>query len=222
MRVGQFTHKNFKTIRERLSVDIVGAHNDFDLYTQIQDRLARHLPAANQSRVFWQLTTNALLNSAISRLCRVYDKTYVGILTYLRIVEHNPTWFNKPHVSKAPKEVREHDRPFKIATLKRAILSVSESHGQHQNALVEQLLHLRNTQVSHIGPGIVGSSQRRPKNPLKFRGFKTLLGRSLRLLNLYSSYYDRSVCSPNLPGRDDFTFVTDAIQERFDHLQGSD
>jgi hypothetical protein len=169
--------------------------------------------------VFWQLTTNALLNSAISRLCRVYDTTYVGLLKYLRIVERNPIWFDKPHDSKTSKDLTQDARPFKISTLKRAILSVSGSHGPHQNALVDQLLHLRNTQVSHIGTGIVGSSQKKPKDHLKFRGFKTLLGRSLRLLNLYSKYYDRNVYSPKLPGIDDFAFVIDAIQDRFDHLQ---
>jgi hypothetical protein len=48
MRVGQMTKKHFETIRERLSADIVGAHNDLDLYTQLRKRLARY-PLASQS-----------------------------------------------------------------------------------------------------------------------------------------------------------------------------
>lgn len=215
MNVKKFTRQKFEVIRERLSVEIRGAHDDYDLHALLDRQLSQQLHSANQSRVFWTLSRNALLNSALSRLCRVYDNEYIGIPMYLKIVRQNPDWFNKHRVSKAPEHLREFARPFKAQTLQRAIDSVSKSHGTRVNSLVDGLLELRNQHVAHIGTRIVGSSQPMPARKLTYRGFKTLLTRSIRLLNLYSKYYDGHTYSTNMPGIDDFMFVTDAVQERF-------
>lgn len=222
MNVKKYSRKQFETIRERLRVDIEGAHYDFELHSRVEARLKQQIESANQSRVFWDLVRNALLNSALTRLCRVYDNEYIGILMYLRIVEQNPLWFNQPRVSKAPQELVEYDRPFKAETLKRAIASVKKSHGGHQNKLVDGILHLRNQHVAHIGTQIVTLNPPSPSKRLTYRGFKTLLGRSIKLLNLYSNYYDGNTYSTQLPGIDDFKFVADAIQERSKRMRHAD
>lgn len=219
MNVKKYNRKQFETIRERLRLDIEGAHYDFELHSRLETRLSQQIDSANQSRVFWDLARNALLNSALARLCRVYDNDYIGILLYLRIVEQNQVWFNQPRVSKAPPDLVEYDRPFKANTLKRAIASVTKSIGARQNKLVDGLLDLRNQQVAHIGTRIVTSNPPSPAKRLTYGGFKTLLGRSIRLLNLYSRYYDGNSYSSQLPGIDDFNFVADAIQERFRRLR---
>jgi HEPN superfamily AbiU2-like protein len=222
MKVAQYKEKEFEELRQKLHKDIAGAHDEFVLSTALEKARTKSTDAFAQSRVFWNLTINALLNSAIARLCRVYDNEYAGIQMYLRIVSEHQEWFNKPHVSKAPPKLREYPQPFKASTLNGAIRSVSTTPDSPKNNLVDQLLDLRNTQVAHIGTTFTCTRRPRPKNPLDFRGFKSLLYRAHRLLNTYSSFYDGTTYTKNIVGIHDFKFVDDAIRRHFEKIRSAD
>lgn len=160
------------------------------------------------------MTLKAHLNSAIVRLGRIYDKDYVGILMYLRIVDAHQGWFRRQHVATKPTGLEQYPKKFNPKGLAKAITSVSE-----RNQRVKQLLRLRNVNVAHTGTNFVLSDGAKDRAKVTYRIVESLLRRSIRLLNLYSNQYDRNTYSTGLSGIDDFQFVIEAIEERFNHLR---
>ncbi len=181
----------FGQLTRSLAVEIQSATIDYTMYENLAKAADAHLDVVTQSRAFWDLTISSHLNSAILRLCRVYDQqvSSMNLAKWLRLIKGNTSWFTR-------------------SSLDLGKLDEHIAYASNKNILVKNLTLFRGNVVAHIGQNYV-LNYRDTQNSFKLThgNLKELLKRGLKILNLYSAAFDGNAWSGDLIGADDYKFV---------------
>ena len=91
------SEKEFTELAKALAEEIQGANVDYRMYRDLQKTCAENQVVVQQSGPFWPMTIDAHLNSAVLRLCRVYDteRSSLNLRSWLEQIKANPDWFTE-------------------------------------------------------------------------------------------------------------------------------
>ncbi len=186
----QITKPDFDKLTDALAFRAMCAVIDYQMYENLMKAAEENEIVVNQSRVFWKMTIDAHLNSAVLRLCRVYDqqRSSMNLSKWLRLLKHNPNW------------LRDSADPTQ---LERDMEYVSE-----QNLKVKNLTTYRGNVVAHLGENyVLDLRNTRQSFKLTYGDLKELLENGLKIVNRYGTVYKGHSWSRNMAGEDDYQFI---------------
>lgn len=194
---------DFVNLTKALAEEIQSAHIDYQLYEDLSAAADENEIVVIQSRAFWTMTIQNHLNSAILRLCRVYDqqKSSMNLSKWLKIIKNNQKWFVK--------------QPVDTIALDKDI-----EYASNDNPLVKNLTKYRGNVIAHIGENYVLDVRSTRKSfKLTHGNVKELLAKGLSIVNHYSSQYNQKSWSPNLVGADDYQFVFRELKNAIERIK---
>lgn len=184
------SEEDFRKLSVALAEEAQSARIDYKMYQDLVNAASEYEIVIQQSRAFWTMTVQALLNSAILRLCRIYDqqKSSMNLARWLKIIKHNQNWFKEP---------------LDLARLEHDIAYASNT-----NPLVKNLTKYRGNVVAHMGENyVLDIHSTRKSFKLTYGNLKELFQSALDTVNHYTTAHIGHSWSPNLVGADDFTFI---------------
>jgi hypothetical protein len=203
---------DFENLTDALAKEAQGACIDYRLYRDVQDACCEFATVTRQSPAFWDATVNAHLNSAILRLCRIYDthKKTLNLARWLTIIKDNREWFADKEFERRTGRQRQHSESGVLKSEVDAEIRLA----QPSNRLVKNLLKLRNNIVAHAGEDFALLKDKgQSAIELTLGDLETLAGQALGLVNKYLAKYKSHTYSGELIGKDDFRFVFTRLHE---------
>lgn len=212
------TEAEFVKLTGTLAEEIQGANIDYTLYRDLHDACCNHAIVVQQSRAFWPMTLDAHINSAVLRLCRIYDthKSSFNLRKWLRLIKANPRWF-----SEAAFEARK-SNPISSyhGSPDPAQLELDIEFAGVTNPLVKNLIAFRGNMVAHLGENwVLDRRNTRTSFRLTLGNLKTLATTALTILNRYMGLYDSQEYSATLLGGNDFEFIFARLMESIERSQ---
>ena len=197
------TQVEFDELTKALALEFQSAVIDFQMYEDLAEAADAHPVVVAQSRAFWDMSIQSHLNSAILRLCRVYDQqvSSMNFAKWLRLIKGNPNWFkgNKP-------DPTELDKDIEFAS--------------NTNPQVQNLTKFRGTVVAHLGENyVLNVRNTRESFTLTFGDVKELLQKGFRTFNRYSTIYNGQEWSPNLVGAKDYEFIFHELEKAIERIR---
>lgn len=185
------TTSDFEELTRSLAIEIQSALIDYTMYENLAKGADAHPTVVDRSRAFWDLTIQSHLNSAILRLCRIYDQqvSSMNLAKWLKLIKCNPAWFMGKSI-----DIAQLDEDIKYAS--------------NHNPLVDNLTRYRGNVIAHLGENYV-LNYRNTKHSFKltYGDIKDLLKNALKILNNYARLYNGHNWSANLIGADDYQFI---------------
>ena len=212
----------FKRLVEALVLELVDANIGFNMYmnliaAHVQDRTR----AMQESWTFWSLTIQGHLDSAIFRLCRIYDQrlTNLGLPGFLDTIKCNQDLFSKPKYAErlqgrdhAPTLI-EHFEPLNAPQLQTDIAYVTRD----SNPTVDRLIDIRHNYYSHRNArDVVADVVIAEAYPHMRDEVGEILSNGLAIVNRYSLLFDANSYPGQIIGQSDYHYVLRAVQERID------
>lgn len=203
---------------EAVQRDLVQANCYYRLFRDVNNAVAEYTREMNQSRVFWSLTRDALLDAARLRLCRVYerekDKNANSLGYLLAAIKHNLHMFEFEPFQERLKS-NEYIDPYESwkkldeAQLDADILFATES-----NSAVRRLVFWRDKQFVHRDSTHIIRKIRIGKEKLPTYGdIGSLLDNGLTIANRYSALFNQHTWGRTMVGHDDYAFVLKLIRD---------
>lgn len=209
---------DFERLLKALSDDIVDAHIHYRLYQDLVEALEKHSLVFPQSRVFWDFTLQAHVNSSVYALSRAYDQEprSLHLRSWLVTIQENLQLFDdaafrerlkdNPYVASLAKD-RERPDPGVLADDIRAC-SVSDP-------LVKKLTIYRSNRIAHRGAKyLLSALDTDERFAFTFDELRALLVRAKTILNRYFYLFTASVYSTTIVGHDDFQYIIETVQEK--------
>ena len=210
----------FERLLNMLLKEIIDGECYFKLYQDLLASIPKYRTVFVQSNTFWSLTTNALLDGTLTRLCRVYDQNTksLSICNLLDTIEANLAIFDTSNFRKRLKDnpfvgsLSQTARKPDAKKLKKDIETVSSS-----APLVKKLIILRNNLIAHRRASNVVEDFDITKHYVITRDeITSLLSRATSILNDYSSLFRASIFSTKIVGHDDYLYILNAVNEKFE------
>ncbi len=147
----QMTEAEFGEFTNKLKEEIPSACIDFRMYRDLRDACVEHEIVVQQSKAFWPMTLDAHLNSAVLRLCRIYNaqKSSLNLVYWVETIRDNPKWFSE-QAFRARNPGRNYYGSPDSEQLKKDIGFASE-----ENPTVKNLIRFRGSLIAHIGENYV-------------------------------------------------------------------
>ncbi|MBX3245019.1 MAG: hypothetical protein KF685_11225 [Acidobacteria bacterium] len=198
--------------------DLVQANCYYKLFREINDSVNEYKTEMNQSRVFWSLTRDALLDAAILRLCRVYerrkDKNANSLGNLLNAIKQNPDMFEFEQF-RVRVETNKYINAFESwkkldeSQLESDILFVSET-----NSAVKNLIYWRDKEFVHRDSTIVIRNIEIDDARLPtYSDYDSLLETGLDIVNRYSSLFHCCTYGRTLIGGEDYTYILKSLKK---------
>jgi hypothetical protein len=177
--------------------------------------------AMRQAWTFWSLTIQAHLDSAVLRLCRIYDQQSrnVGLRGFLHTIESNQHLFSKEQFS-----ARIQGRPHAESLIE--AFAPLEAHQigadlayvtRASNPVVDRLIAIRHNYYSHRNAqDVVVDRAVAEAYPHMRHEVGELLTGGIAIVNRYSMVFDANSWSTFIVGRDDYHYLLRAAQEKLD------
>jgi len=208
---------------DALSTDLIRSIHYRELLLSIQSEIANFPEVFAQSNTFWWQTRNALSDSALNCLCRVYDTQHLALSlpNLLQLISENIGYFSvddfKTRLSGNPfvDSLAEHPRIPDASQLRMDILLASP-----KDPLVNKLIVWRNNLYGHRSSS---STLEEFKNLAPFEltwdEVRELSERALTIYNRYQSLFKANTWSTMLPGKDDFRSLLRFAQSGLTHYR---
>ncbi|HEY7406005.1 MAG TPA: hypothetical protein VIB39_20935 [Candidatus Angelobacter sp.] len=191
----------FDLLLERLAKDVV----DLEIFRRLRADLdaarAEFSTEFAQSRAFWSLTFQALIEAVFFRLSRIYDghDQSLSLLRWLETIQHNLELIQTGEMDEVP---------FDLQQLSIDIESVSDS-----DPVVKKLIQLRGNCIAHVNAEAIAKGKGLEKRfGLSPDEVNLLVERAATLLNRYGAILRRTVWSTQIVGHDDFRTVLIAMR----------
>lgn len=212
----------FQRLLHTLALELVDANISFKLHTNlIAAYESDRGEAMRQAWTFWSLTIQAHVDSAILRLCRIYDQDdkNLGLRGFMHTIQSNPQLFSKEQFA-ARVEGRSHLLGAFAPLDPKQIAVDMEYVTRATNPLVDRLIAIRHNYYSHRNAkDVVADHAVAEKYPHMRDEVGQLLKVGLAIVNLYSNLFDANMWSSGIVGQDDFHYVLRAAQERLDRFR---
>jgi hypothetical protein len=190
MRHPQITIADFDKLTDALAFECQYAAVDYRMYEDLAKAAGENEIVVIQSKAFWSMTISAHLNSAILRLCRIYDHqvSAMSLLKWLKLIKQKPKWLQ------VPPDPKQLDADIRYVS--------------NDNPKIENLTKYRGNVVAHLGQNYV-LNFRETRQSFKFThgDMKELLEHGLKIVNRYAALYKGHTWSSNMIGADDYQFV---------------
>ncbi|MFC2072154.1 hypothetical protein ACFLUU_05525 [Chloroflexota bacterium] len=207
----------FNGLLNSLAGEIIDGECYFKLHEDLITAIPDYEEVYNQSNTFWSLTTKALLDATLSRLCRVYDQhsNSLSLCNLLDTIEANLEIFDTENFKE-----RLQDNPFvrslaqtarrpNADTLKQDMQSANDT-----DPLVKKLVIWRNSILAHKTATVVVKQIDITKNyPISRDDISLLLSRATAILNGYSGLFRASTYLTQIIGHDDYLYILETIKE---------
>jgi len=192
----RITQTDFDKLTDALAFESQYAVVDYRMYNDLAKAAEENEIVVNQSRAFWTTTIAAHLNSAILRLCRIYDHqvSAMSLLKWLTLIKQNPKWLREPA---APSQLEE---DIKYAS--------------NGNPKVVNLTKYRGHVVAHLGQNyVLDIRNTRGSFKLTYGDLEELVENGLKIVNRYGALYKGHTWSANMVGADDYKFVFEELKQ---------
>ncbi|MCU1314918.1 MAG: hypothetical protein JWN63_240 [Candidatus Acidoferrum typicum] len=209
----------FQRVLEAIALELVDANIAFRMHTDLIAAYEQEFGTElRQSWTFWSLTIQGHLDSAVFRLCRIYDQDdkNLGLRGLLETIRSNPHLFSKEHFSKrmqgrpAAEELVADLAQLDHKELERDLAYVSRS----SNPLVDRLIDVRHNYYSHRNArDVVEDREVAEAHPHMREEVGELLRGGMGIVNRYSMLFHAQSWSTQIVGRDDFYYVLRSIRQ---------
>ncbi len=208
----------FESLLNALASEIVDAQIYFKLHTDLVTAVPDYAEVFNESNTFWWLTVHALLDAALSRLCRIYDQhsKSLNLRNLLDTIQANLNIFDIQNFRQRLKDnpfvesLSQTARKPSTDTLKQDIQYTSPT-----NPLVQKLVIWRNNIFAHrSATNVVNQRNIADYYPLSKNDVSELLNGAESILNRYSSLFRASSYLTQIVGHDDYLYVLKTIETR--------
>jgi hypothetical protein len=180
--------------------------------------------AMRQAWTFWSLTIQAHLDSAVFRLCRIYDQDdkNLGLRGFMHTIQSNRHLFSKEQFA-ARVAGRAHADSLitAFAPLDSRQMEVDMAYvTRTSNPAVDRLIAIRHNYYSHRNAkDVVADRAVAEKYPHMRDEVGELLKVGLAIVNLYSILFEANSWSSGIIGQDDYHYVLRAARERLDRYR---
>jgi hypothetical protein len=208
--------EEFARLLKTLVNDIRDSHDSYRLYRKLGKAIGEYETEFHQSPAFWSLTMRGLIDSAVLRLCRVYDQHNAAnhLHGWLLTIQANPALFEEAQFRERLKDNPSVDSLAKHGTipnrsdLERDLLLTSA-----ENPDVAVLLGWRGSVVAHSSAKIAkGSTDWTEKNPLSWELIEKLIARAFEIFNRYCVLFNATSYTTMLIGEDDYKGLLELVR----------
>lgn len=215
----------FKRLIEAIALELVDASIAFRMHT---DLIAAYegdrREAMRQAWTFWSLTIQGHLDSAIFRLCRIYDQDdkNLGLRGFLHTIQSNQHLFSRVQFAERLKNRPGAETLIAAFTAleARQIDADMEFVTRATNPTVDRLIAIRHNYYSHRNArDVVEERAVAEAYPHMRHEVGDLLEGGIRIVNRYSEIFDANTWSTRIIGWDDYHYVLRAAQERLDRYR---
>jgi hypothetical protein len=205
------TGDELNTLLDALAREITKANDYYRLFRNLISAIPAYEREILQSNTFWTFVIEALRETYMGCLCRIYDQQNksLNLVNLLDTMKANHGFFSEAHFRQRLAKnafvdsLARTNRIPRIEDLEKDILQVSD-----ENPRVKKLIIWRNNIVAHIGSKVsLGKKQVLLDNPLSEDEVEVLVKDSLDIFNKYSSLYRASTHSQLLIGGDDYKIL---------------
>jgi AbiU2 len=215
----------FKRLLRAIALELVDANIAFKMHANLIAAYESQSGAAmREAWTFWSLTIQAHLDSAVFRLCRIYDQNdkHLGLRGFVHTIQSNPHLFSKEQFA-ARMEGRA-DAARLIAAFEpldpRQIEADMGYVTRATNPVVDRLIAIRHNYYSHRNAkDVVADHAVAEKYPHMRNEVGDLLKVGLAIVNLYGNLFDLNTWASGIIGQDDYHYVLRAAQERLDRFR---
>jgi len=212
----------FKRLVEALVLELVDANIAFKMHTNlIEAHVQDGTRAMQESWTFWSLTIQGHLDSAIFRLCRIYDQKprNLGLPGFLNTIKCNRHLFSEAEFAERlqgrdhAQTLIENFEPLNAPQLEADIAYVTRD----RNPTVDRLIDIRHNYYSHRNArDVVADVAIAEAYPHMRDEVGELLANGLAIVNRYSLFFDANSYPGQIIGQSDYHYVLRAVQERID------
>ncbi len=212
----------FQRLLHTLALELVDANISFRMHTSlIAAYQSESGEVMREAWTFWSLTIQAHLDSAVFRLCRIYDqkRTNLGLRGFMHTIQSNPDLFSREQFAARMKD-REHAESLIAAFEPLDPKQIEVDMGyvtRTSNLTVDRLITIRHNYYSHRNAkDVVAEHAVSERYPHQRDEVGELLKVGLAIVNLYSNLFDLNTWSSGIIGQDDYNYVLRAARERLD------
>ncbi len=212
----KMTEAEFDEFTNKLKKEIPSACIDYKMYRDLRNACVEHEIVVQQSRAFWPMTVDAHLNSAVLRICRIYDtqKSSLNLVYWLKTIRDNPHWFSESVFRTRHADRNYYGQPDK-EQLTKDIEFASEG-----NLTVKNLIKFRGSLIAHIGENyFLKRFNAHESFKVTLGDLETLTTGALTILNRYMHLYEAGEYSANMIGADDFKFIFTTMKKAIDRRE---
>lgn len=205
-----------QNLLETLARELVEASIFFRLYRDLVEAAAadRFNKEMHQSLTFWQQTVAAHRETAVFRLCKIFDqrRDSLNVRSVLETIRANPHFFSAERFEERMGQ-RAH---VEHTPLDRAQLDKDIDYAGEQNPLVARLVGARNNFYAHrSAQGVLDAEI----YDLTLNDVATLLDAGLTIINRYNISFRAHAYSDQIVGHDDYGHVLEAVRDRLQTRQ---
>lgn len=202
--------QKFEKLLAEVTNDLADAKYQSELYRNLHNLVPEYSREMNQSVAFWQITLDALQESSILALSRVYDQDNRGIHleTLIKFIQDNLSIFE---TSKFRERLKDNSYVERLSQRNR--IPTPEQLGKDlkivskKDPLVNKLIQLRGNIIAHKNKD-QALGTKKSIAPLTWAEFDELIARGLKIRNYYSDLYNASTLAADaLIGKEDYQTV---------------
>jgi hypothetical protein len=208
--------EEFTRLLKTLVNDIRDSHDSYQLYRKLAQAVGKYETEFHQSPAFWNLAMRGLIDSAVLRLCRVYDQhnTANHLHGWLLTIQANPALFEEAQFRERLKDNPAVDLLAMHGTIpNRAHLENDLALTSEEDPDVSVLLGWRGSVVAHSSVKIAkGDKDWTEKNPLSWELMEKLIARAFEVFNRYSALFNATSYSTMLIGENDYKNLLELLR----------
>jgi len=217
MQIKISSAEEFERLLKALCEEVVNACIHFRLYSDLEAAKEKYSASYIQSWTFWSLTFQAHLDTALFRLCKIYDQhdASLNLRNLLDTIEANLAVFDTENFRERLK-----GNPFVDSLSKDAKRPNVDDLKADKNTVcevappVKTLLIWRNNFFAHRSAKlIVEKKSLADRYSLEIRDVDGLCKNALRIVNHYSSLFRAEHYSTQMVGHRDFEYVLKTVDE---------
>ena len=205
--------KQFELALTKLANELVHANVFYKLFLDINATFDEFQSEVREASTFWFLVRDSLKESALLRLCRVYDKVPKtnSLPTVLKAIKGNPHFFNLESYVERLKDNKHIDPKERHRTPDEAQLLLDIEFASEKNPVVKKLLTWRSNLFAHRSFTLVIKDVSLPNDDLPtFGDLSALLDMSI--INRYTSLFRSTTYSTQMVGHDDYKYIFKCIK----------
>jgi AbiU2 len=193
---------------DALTKDIVDANIYYRLSAGLNISISDYQKEVSQSNTFWWLTTRAIKEAYLLRLCRIFDQhdRSLNLVNLLDTIQSNLHFFQELHFRERLK-----DNPFveflaedvRIPSMEE--LQADIEFASDKNPIIEKLMLWRHNVYAHTGAKIaLGKKGALDVNEISKEEMEHLLDECFSISNKYLNMYKATRWSRQIDGHDDY------------------
>jgi len=196
---------------DALAKDIVDANIFYRLLTGVMAATSEFPREISQSDTFWWLTTQAIKEAYLTRLCRIFDQhsQTLNLVNLLDTIKANLHFFQEPHFRERLKDnafVNSLAEGVRVPSIEE--LQTDIQFASLRNQIVLKLVLWRGNIHAHTGAKVaLGKAAAVEANRIEEEEIELLLDQCFSMLNKYMVMYKATSWSRQVIGHDDYLSV---------------